>query len=267
MEELNGYFGKYNIRVYTYKELAMIISTTLSIGKPEKFFSFPLFPTPRVFGQLKGIWDEILAEKALKKEINRLLKDFKTLGSLLLKVKTLDELDQIVEDNFNRYLILKIQLYSLLEFKLENTLTKENFWHEFLDLYKRGCEEISSLFKDTAPKFLSQDKAELLISALEGAVLYSTNLLEAIIYGDLKNTKTIEETWALFNKADLLLFSSFLVLNREIKRYRKESLSLIAEKADNYINEIEDIILSNNFEFEEAKDTIPLDEYLKTHNI
>jgi len=221
-----------------------------------------------VFRQLKGIWDEILADKAFEKEMVRLLKEFRKLGGLLLKVQTPNELEQAVENNFNHYIVLKAQLYNLLEFKLIETIpARENFWNEFFDLYKKGCEETDSFFRDTASKFLSQDKAELLISALEGEVLYSTNLLEAAIHGDLKNPRTVEETWALFNKADLLLISSFLVLNREIKRYRKESLLLIAEKADDYITEIEDIIISNNFEFEETKSTITLDEYLKTHNL
>ena len=241
---------------------------TLTIGKPEKFFSFPLFPTPKVFEQLKGIWNKILADIAFKREILRLLKEIKRLSNPLLKASTLNELEQSLENSLTHYIILKAQLYNLFEFKLIETMpNKENFWNEFLNLYEKGCEEAESFFRDTAPKFLSEDKAELLISALEGEVLYSTNLLKAVIQGDLNNPKTVEETMALFNKADLLLLSAFLVLNKEVRKYSKESLSLIAEKADDYITEVEHIILSNNFEFEETKSTTTLDEYLKTQSL
>src|SRR5579884_583242 len=139
---------------------------TLTLGKPEKFFSFPLFLTPKVFTQLKALWNEILADMAFRKEILRLVREMKKLSMPILNASTLPELEHYTEIGLNNYMLLKYQISNLIETEfLESTPVKENFWNEFLALYEQGCYEMQSFFRSVSSKFFPENKSELLLSA------------------------------------------------------------------------------------------------------
>lgn len=205
-------------------------------------------------------WSGMIGDLYFKREILRISRSLRGLARPLLRASTTEQLDRVVTETMPRYMALKVGLAKLImvEFSRERDWSPERFLRQ----YGQACEEAIQIFRKRAPSKLDQERAEILVSAVKGLVLFSKRLLSAGIQGKVRDEQTVLLCLDTFIKADFLLLVSFLVLNGEIRRFEKPALELIADMADVHITEIEDTILSRNFEFADHDETTPLEEYL-----
>lgn len=220
----------------------------------------PVFPTPKSLTRLIDTWLQVRDDLYVEKEMWKISRAINGLARPLLRASTNEQVDRLVAQSFPRYLTLKFGLAKLIMFEF----SRKCFWspEQFLQEYSQACAEAVGVFRERAPSKLDRDRAEMLISAVEGLVLFSQRLLTAGVHGKVRDEQTVLQCFEPFLRADFLLLASFLVLDGEIRRYNKAALELIVEKAEASMTEVEDIILSRNFDFLQQEETTSLEEYL-----
>lgn len=220
----------------------------------------PIFPTPRALKPIMDSWSNMLGELQLKNEIWRISRSLKLLARPLLEVPSVEQLDGLVTETAPKYAALKFGIAKLIMLQA----AREGGWspERFLKEYAKACAEAIRIVRKRARSKLDEDRSEMLVSAVEGLVLFSKRLLSSGIQGEVRDEETVRLCLEPFIKADFLLLACFLALNGEIKRFEKAALELVAERADFYITQVEDIILSRNFDFPDREETIPLAAYM-----
>lgn len=225
----------------------------------------PIFPTPKALKPLMDAWSSMLGDLDFKNEMWKISRSLKGLARPLLTASSTEQMDRVITESIPKYVAMKFGLAKLMmfEFSREGAWTPERFLKE----YGQACADATQIVRKRSPTELDRDRAEILVSAVEGLVLFSKRLVSIGIQGKVRDEQTVSLCLEPFIKADFLLLGSFLALNGEIVRFDKAALELIAERADVYITEIEDIILSRNFDFNEQEETISLEDYVATEAI
>jgi hypothetical protein len=211
-----------------------------------------VFPSPRRIRELRkktanqqNFWRFLLEDPLIEKEVERLAKVLIELARPLAQAQDLVQLEQKLVEQMPSYLLWKGEFYAVVLNRL-NRIAPD----VFLDSYTDAGRQIQSLVQSQASLHLSDEDTESLKLALYGACMYSENFL-SILFSDgpqAVDPAVLGETIEYFIKADYLILTSVLMLNRDIQNEHKQVLSLIAQQAEALVKQIEDKLMSHNVE-------------------
>lgn len=209
-----------------------------------------LFPTQRKLQEVRNRADTqddfsaaLLKDPHIYKELLRLAKAIRPLARPLAQAKDATELEHVLVHQLPAYRIWKGELFTLV---LEILMKMDSA--KFLDSYANVGPQIQQFFQEKAARYLDVENAERLLFAASGVCLYSENSMRTILEEGSKalDLEVINATIQDFVKADLLILTAGLMLEREVRSWNKATLVLIAQKAEELINTVEDELLSRD---------------------
>lgn len=235
-----------------------------------------LFPSPRRVRELlkqaeaqRGFWSTLLEDPLVRRELERLANAIKELARPLAHAQSADELEQSLNAQIHPYLLWKSELFALILRSL-----RESDPEDFLNEYRNAIQRIQGFFHEKASRHLDPENAERLESALYGVCLYSENLMRTIFEEgpESVNIDAVKATTESFIKADLLILTAALMLNRELRGWQKPTLVLIAQQAEAHVDAIEDELIARDLELRKLLEhpsglSSTLDEYSRQQGL
>ncbi|OGF53276.1 MAG: hypothetical protein A2Z21_01180 [Candidatus Fraserbacteria bacterium RBG_16_55_9] len=235
-----------------------------------------LFPSPQKLrdllkrtGTQQDLWATLLQDPQVRKELERLSKAVKEVARPVSLAPNVAEVERVAVDQLSTYLVWKGELFALILNAL-NQISHTQFLKDYAD----AIQQFQNFFDEKAARHLSDEHRERLLSAVYGVCIYSENLLRIILQNgpEALDLDAVDATKDAFLKADLLILTAALMLNRELRGWRKHTLALIAEQADAYVCTIEDELLSRDPELRQLLaqppgPAISLEEYSKRRGL
>ncbi len=197
-------------------------------------------------------WQALLRDFQIQGKLQQLSSAIPKLARPLAYAKDAASLDRTLKEQLPAYLHWKGELYVFL---MLNSIDPSGST-AFLAQYAKAKSETQEFFAKEAPLYLSEEDVERLLSAAYGASTYSETLLHTLLEErpQALDPETIQATIESFVKADLLLLTAVLILERRLRRWTLKrrlapTLALITRKADELIDGIEDELLIRDPEF------------------
>lgn len=235
-----------------------------------------LFPSPRQVRELlkradtqQGFWYTLLRDPLVRRELERLARAIKELARPLAHARSADELEQSLNAQIHPYLLWKSELFALVLRSLSEAGPEA-----FLNEYSSAIQQIQEFFHEKAARDLDPENAERLESALYGVCLYSENIMRTVFEKgpEAVNIDAVKATTMSFIKADLLILTAALMLNRELRGWQKPTLVLIAQQAEAHVDAIENELIAHDLELHKLLEqppgpSITLDEYSRERGL
>jgi hypothetical protein len=142
----------------------------------------------------------------------------------------------------------------------------------FLKHYAEINKKTQEFLQEKGSRYLDKESVERLVSAAYGASLYSETLLHALLEEGPQalDPEVLQVTLEPFVKADLLLLTATLTLERRLRRWTLRrrvapTLALIVRSAEELTDSMEDELLIRDTEFrrrmeQPPESAIPLEE-------
>jgi len=187
----------------------------------------------------------------LQGKLQQLSSAIPKLACSLAYAKDAASLDLSLKEQLPAYLHWKGELYAFLMLNIDQSRSTA-----FLVQYAKAMSETQEFFAKEAPLYLSKEDVEKLLSAAYGARTYSETLFRTLLEEGAQalDLEAISATIEPFVKADLLLLTAVLIFERRLRRWTPRrrltpTLALIARKAEELIDAIEDELLIRDSEF------------------
>lgn len=197
----------------------------------------------------------ISIEDNVSAEIERILHEMEEVINPLASVRTCKQLEVMLNHSAQQHLHLKNKLWSLIT----NELDEEQLMSSLFQAYR----DISKLIEQDEI-VLSSGEQKLMLGLIDSL----SDLLKALITG-FRSERTgiidiLIECSAPIQRVDMCTFALILVLTGKVKQWNKVAIKLLCHTADEYMLQVEDILLTHNEELgkrlKENSETVSLEE-------
>lgn len=184
----------------------------------------------------------VTIEDIVSGNVERVLNEMGELIKPLALARTRKQLEAMLNDSAQEYLHLKNKLGSLITSQLDEKQLMPSLlqaYHEFSKLIEQD------------DKVLSSEEQKLTLGLIDSL----SNLLEVFITGFRSERPGIIdiliECSTPIQRVDMCTFALLLVLTGEIKQWNKTAVKLLCHTAQEYMLQVEDILLTYNKELAE----------------